>query len=86
MAILLNAYRQAGTGLGDAMTKRGDEIANAVTLLEGLLSDAKEPKNDRELQMFVKFWTAYAICKADHSARLLTGVHKSGGSDADATT
>jgi hypothetical protein len=28
------------------------------------------------LQMFVKFWTAYAICKADHSARLLTGVNK----------
>jgi hypothetical protein len=67
------------------MTKRGDEIATAVTLLEGLLSDAKEPKNDRELQMFVKFWTAYAIWKADHSARLLTDVHKSGGSDADST-
>jgi hypothetical protein len=64
------------------MTKRGDEIANAVTLLEALLDDAKEPKTDKELQMFVKFWTAYAICKADHSARLLTDVHKSGGNDA----
>ena len=51
------------------MTKRGDEVANAVSLLESLLSEAKEPKTDAELQMFIKFWTAYAICKADHSAR-----------------
>lgn len=51
------------------MTKRGDEIANAVSLLEALVHDAKEPKTEMEMQMFVKFWTAYAICKADHSAR-----------------
>jgi hypothetical protein len=51
------------------MSKRGKEVANAVTLLEGLLNDAREPKTDKELEMFVKFWTAYAICKADHSAR-----------------
>jgi hypothetical protein len=81
MAILFDAYWQVGIGLGDAMTKRGDEIANAVTLLEALLDDAKEPKTDAEVQMFVKFWTAYTICKADHSARLLTSVNKSGGSN-----
>lgn len=66
------------------MTKRGDEVANAVSLLESLLSEAKEPTTEKELAMFVKFWTAYAICKADHSARLLTDVHKSGGDDATA--
>jgi hypothetical protein len=53
------------------MTKRGKEVANAVTLLESLLGEVKEPKTDAELQMFVKFWTAYVICKADHSARQL---------------
>jgi hypothetical protein len=58
------------------MTKRGDEIANAVTLLEALVSEVKDPKTEQEVMMFVKFWTAYAICKADHSARLLTGVNK----------
>jgi hypothetical protein len=52
-------------------TKRGKEIATAVTLLEGLLNDAREPKTDKELEMFIKFWTAYAICKADHTAREL---------------
>ena len=51
------------------MTKRGKEVANAVALLESLLGEVKEPKTDAELQMFVKFWTAYAICKADHTAR-----------------
>lgn len=51
------------------MTKRGDEVANAVTLLEGLLDEVKEPQTEAEVQMFVKYWTAYAICKADHSAR-----------------
>ena len=61
------------------MTKRGDEVANAVTLLEGLLDEVKEPQTEAEVQMFVKYWTAYTICKADHSARLLTGVNKSGG-------
>lgn len=58
------------------MSKRGDEIANAVTLLEALVSEVKDPKTEQEVMMFVKFWTAYAICKADHSARLLTGVNK----------
>lgn len=64
------------------MSKRGDEVANAVQLLEGLLGDVREPKTDAEMLMFIKFWTAYAICKADHSARiaekikLLTGVNK----------
>lgn len=58
------------------MTKRGDEVANAVQLLESLLDEVKEPKTEAEMQMFVKYWTAYAICKADHSARLLTGVNK----------
>jgi hypothetical protein len=64
------------------MTKRGDDVANAVQLLEALLDDVKEPTNDAELSMFIKFWTAYAICKADHSARvagkmkLLTGVNR----------
>ena len=53
------------------MSKRGDEIATAVTLLEGLLNDAREPETEADLQMFVKFWTAYAICKADHTAREL---------------
>ncbi len=57
------------------MTKRANEIANAVTLLEGLLDEVKEPQTEAEVQMFVKYWTAYAICKADHSARL-TGVNK----------
>jgi hypothetical protein len=83
MAILLNAYWQAGIGLGNAMTKRGEQVATAVSLLEGLLKDAVEPTNERELVMSVKFWTAYAICKADHSARLLTDVHKSGEKDAN---
>ena len=64
------------------MTKRGNEVANAVQLLESLLSEVKEPTNNAELEMFIKFWTAYAICKADHSARVaekmlrLTGVNK----------
>jgi hypothetical protein len=64
------------------MTKRGNEVANAVQLLESLLDEVKEPTNDAELQMYVKYWTAYAICKADHSARvaqklkLLTDVNK----------
>lgn len=58
------------------MSKRGQEIANAVTLLEALVSEVKDPKTEQEVMMFVKFWTAYAICKADHSARLLTGVNK----------
>jgi hypothetical protein len=83
VAILFHADWQAGIGLGDGMTKRGDEVATAVSLLEGLLKDAVEPTNERELVMFIKFWTAYAICKADHSARLLTGVHKSGEKDAN---
>jgi hypothetical protein len=83
VAILFHAHRQVGVGLGDGMTKRGDEIATAVSLLEDLLKDAVEPTNERELVMFIKFWTAYAICKADHSARLLTGVHKSGERDAN---
>lgn len=61
------------------MSKRGNEVANAVTLLETLVSEIPEPKTESDMQMFVKFWTAYAICKADHSARLLTGVNKSGG-------
>jgi hypothetical protein len=56
---------------GDAMTKRGKEVANAVTILESLLGEVKEPKTEQELQMFVKYWTAYAICKADHTAREL---------------
>lgn len=51
------------------MTKRGDEVANAVTLLETLVSEIPEPKTESDMQIFVKFWTAYAICKADHSAR-----------------
>jgi hypothetical protein len=53
------------------MTKRGKEVATAVTLLESLLGEVKDPTNDAELEMFVKFWTAYAICKADHTAREL---------------
>jgi hypothetical protein len=53
------------------MSKRGEEVATAVVLLEGLLNDVREPKTDAEMEMFVKFWTAYAICKADHSARQL---------------
>jgi hypothetical protein len=53
------------------MSKRGKEVATAVTLLESLLGEVKEPKTDAEMEMFVKFWTAYAICKADHSARQL---------------
>ena len=57
---------------GDGMTtKRGKEVATAVTLLESLLSEVKDPTNDAELEMFIKFWTAYAICKADHTAREL---------------
>ena len=56
---------------GDAMTKRGKEVANAVTILESLLGEVKEPETEQELQMFVKYWTAYAICKADHTAREL---------------
>lgn len=63
------------------MTKRGNEIANAVSLLETLVSEIPEPKTESDMQMFVKFWTAYAICKADHSARLLTGVNKLEGDD-----
>lgn len=51
------------------MTKRGDEVANAVTLLGSLVDEIPEPKTEADLQMFVKFWTAYAICKADDSAR-----------------
>ena len=64
------------------MSKRGDEVANAVQLLEGLLDSVREPETEAEFSMFVKYWTAYAICKADHSARvaekmkLLTGVNK----------
>ena len=50
-------------------TKRGKEIENAVRVLERLLDSVKEPETEADLQMFVKFWTAYAICKADHSAR-----------------
>ena len=50
-------------------TKRGKEIENAVRVLERLLDAVKEPETDADLQMFVKFWTAYAICKADHTAR-----------------
>ena len=56
---------------GDAMSKRGKEVATAVTLLESLLGEVKDPTNDAELEMFIKFWTAYAICKADHTAREL---------------
>lgn len=55
--------------MGDVMTKRGDEVANAVTLLGSMLGEIPEPKTEADMQMFVKFWTAYAICKADHSAR-----------------
>lgn len=69
MALLLYAHRQAGIGLGDVMSKRGDEVATAVTLLGALVDEIPEPKTEADLQMFVKFWTAYAICKADHSAR-----------------
>ncbi len=54
---------------GDGMSKRGKEVANAVQLLESLLGEVKDPTNQAELEMFIKFWTAYAICKADHSAR-----------------
>lgn len=50
-------------------TKRGKEIENAVRVLERLLDAVKEPETDADLQVFVKFWTAYAICKADHTAR-----------------
>jgi hypothetical protein len=57
-------------------TKRGKEIETALKALERLLDVVKEPETEADLQMFVKFWTAYAICKADHSARLLTGVNK----------
>jgi hypothetical protein len=53
------------------MTKRGKEVATAVTLLESLLGEVKDPTNDAELEMFIKFWTEYAICKADHTAREL---------------
>ena len=52
-------------------TKRGKEIENAVKALERLVEVVKEPETDKELEMFVKFWTAYAICKADHTAREL---------------
>lgn len=61
------------------MTKRGDTVAIAVEALRNLVNQLPEPKTEADMQMFVKFWTAYAICKADHSARLLTDVHKSGG-------
>ena len=57
-------------------TKRGKEIESAVKALERLIEVVKEPETEADLQMFVKFWTAYAICKADHSARLLTSVNK----------
>ena len=50
-------------------TKRGKEIENAVKALERLVEVVREPETDKELEMFVKFWTAYAICKADHTAR-----------------
>lgn len=50
-------------------TKRGKEIENAVRVLERLIDAVPEPQTDADLQMFVKFWTAYAICKADHTAR-----------------
>lgn len=50
-------------------TKRGKEIESAVKALERLVEVVKEPETDKELEMFVKFWTAYAICKADHTAR-----------------
>ena len=50
-------------------TKRGKEIENAVKALERLVEVVKEPETEADLQMFVKFWTAYAICKADHTAR-----------------
>ena len=57
---------------GDGMTtKRGKEIESAVKALERLVEVVKEPETQEELQMFVKFWTAYAICKADHTAREL---------------
>ena len=52
-------------------TKRGKEIESAVKALERLVEVVKEPETQEELQMFVKFWTAYAICKADHTAREL---------------
>ena len=52
-------------------TKRGKEIESAVKALERLIEVVKEPETQEELQMFVKFWTAYAICKADHTAREL---------------
>ena len=52
-------------------TKRGKEIESAVKALERLVEVVKEPETDKELEMFVKFWTAYAICKADHTAREL---------------
>lgn len=54
---------------GDGMTKRGKEIESAVKALERLVEVVKEPETEQDLQMFVKFWTAYAICKADHTAR-----------------
>lgn len=50
-------------------TKRGKEIENAVKALERLVEVVKDPQTDKDLEMFVKFWTAYAICKADHTAR-----------------
>jgi hypothetical protein len=50
-------------------TKRGKEIENAVRVLERLIDAVPEPETEADLQMFVKFWTAYAICKADHTAR-----------------
>ena len=50
-------------------TKRGKEIESAVKALERLIEVVKEPETEADLQMFVKFWTAYAICKADHTAR-----------------
>ena len=52
-------------------TKRGKEIESAVKALERLVEVVKEPETEADLQMFVKFWTAYAICKADHTAREL---------------
>lgn len=55
----------------DMATKRGKEIENAVRALERLIDVVKEPETQEDLQMFVKFWTAYAICKADHTARQL---------------
>lgn len=62
--------RQTWFRCGDGMTtKRGKEIETALKALERLLDVVKEPETEADLQMFVKFWTAYAICKADHTAR-----------------